>query len=735
MDHSETEADMVHQKVQAILRGLDGQHPALQSDHGMLRWTLHKSLERNPSSASIMVGALIKELEGAETRNNLHYIIPLLHTLMYTIIKAAYISDELYERVYIFCKKILTLPKPYCTIGLDCAQRLKTERKVPGFSYQKLVISEQNLRWDAAQHQDKVLLFLDPDLVSEAVCNTLLRETQGVQMSKMPISCMTYVITNSLQAALGTDCDIALVQRVLQDQTAEEVELWFQEVLSVLEQSQHRSEISRRKHSESLLEIYKKIVGSSKADIQTSRLQRIPLPSPDISVHLWTDQDQLWKELVLFIKETQNTEPEPDSFRIPELHQDMTGGEQNRISVWSNDSGIERDLPGMEEKEQNKLQRKPCIKKKGPDMDSALVIQNLTKAPRESREGTLQRLSGTSKETPVAPEKQPTARIVILGDDRALGRLAKAYYSFRKREARRPNRTVKANLQFYCIPVREDQTDHSSDKEDAHIVSEMCEVSMYLGRVDPWYASNINTLSDMIPKLAVMPPCPTRDATSDPFIVDVMSYYLRFGLQPVFFQIYCVKIHFRDVSLEPVEDVFLTELRVDIQECTLAKLNTLNRKKTVMDVRGAGIQVHYKKALASNREKEGSLVLRTSGAIIKTIPNKDAEDLVCLNVYIDELTKSTGRSPSGKMNVLRASSIQMRSLELRTWSLQLDKDARRTYNNVSSLEVTPCQEPGYSLQKMRTPRGHLDGKEDSGLSRYMTKSLLLPINTFAGIIQ
>lgn len=33
---------------------------------------------------------------------------------------------------------------------------------------------------------------------------------------------------------------------------------------------------------------------------------------------------------------------------------------------------------------------------------------------------------------------------------------------------------------------------------------ELCEVAGYLGRVDPWYESNINTLCHMIPKLATM---------------------------------------------------------------------------------------------------------------------------------------------------------------------------------------------------------------------------------------
>ncbi|XP_069606750.1 phosphoinositide 3-kinase regulatory subunit 6 isoform X3 [Ranitomeya imitator] len=702
MDLSATEADMVYQKVQAILRGLDIQHPAQRSDPGMLRWTLHKSLDRNPNSGNIMVGVIIKELEKAELEDNLHYIIPLLHTLMYAITKAAYISDELYERVYVFCKKILTLPKPYCTIGLDYAERLKTEKKVPGFSYQKMVVLEQNLKRDANHHQDKVLLFLDPALVSEAVCNTLLRETQASQMSHSPISCMTYVIINCIQAAHGKDCDIALLQQVLKDKSADEVELWFQEVLSVVERGEQESVGTRQRHNERLQELYKKII-SSQEESATSKLQRIPLPSPKFSVHLWTDDDQLWKELMLFMRETLTTDGETEYVKEPELSLDPEGNEQHRISVWSNDSGIERDLPGAEEKELAKLYRKPCIKKKGADVDSAVLLQSLTKAPKGSRAATLQRLSGQSTEIPNGPDRLPTARVVILGDDRALGRLAKAYYSFRKREARRPHRTLKANLQFYCIPIQGERTDTSDEmvKEEMAAMSDMCELSTYLGQVDPWYDKNINTLYDRITKLALM-------------------------------------IHFRDLSLEPVEDVFLSELRIDLQDCSFTKMNTITRKKTVVDSRGAGIQVHYQKALASNREKEGSLVLKTSGAIIKTIPSNEMDDLVCLNVYVDEIGKSSlssGRSALYKPNGLKASNIQMRSLDLRTLSLQLDKDSRRVYNNVSSFEVFPCQEPGYSLQKIRASRVHGEGKEDCGLSRYMTKSLLLPINTFAGIIQ
>ncbi|OCT60799.1 hypothetical protein XELAEV_18046821mg [Xenopus laevis] len=632
------------------------------------------------SQWSVIVGILIKELEKAESTDNLHYIIPLLHTLMYAITKAAYISDELYERVYVFCKKILTLPKPYCTIGLAYANRLQTEKKVPGFSYQKLVTMEQNLKQDALQHQDKVLLFLDPIIISEAVCNTLLCETQATQISQTPVNCMSYVITNSIQAALGKDCNIRLLQQVLK------------KVLSAVEHSARENGIGRQKHCQKLQEIYGKMVGSSEEEVPVSKLQVIPFPSPDIRVHLWTDEDQLcnyWLGITVLTKETQNTDGEFNSFQIPELAVDEENTKQNRISVWSNDSGIERDMPRAEEKESAKLQRKPCIKKKGPDLDSAALLHNLTKAPKGSRIGTLQRLSGQSTEVPAEPEKLPTARIIILGDDRVLGKLAKAYYSYRKREARRPHRTLKANLQFYCIPVRSEMTDSSSDKastfEDPPTLNKACEISTYLGRVDPWYEGNINTLCDMIPKLSVMSPCPTSDSTSDPFILDVTSYYLRFGIQPVYFQIYRVKIFFRDTSLEPGEDVFLTELKVELQDCPSSKVRILPKKKTGTDARG-GIQIHYKKALASNREKKGSLLVRTSGAVIKTIPHNEAKDLVCLNVYTDEVKRSpqySTRHVRGNISVLRACSVQMRSLEIRTLTLQLDKDSRRVYTNIA----------------------------------------------------
>nr|XP_033815905.1 phosphoinositide 3-kinase regulatory subunit 6 isoform X2 [Geotrypetes seraphini] len=736
--HVEVEQDILR-SVQAILRELDGHHPGLQCDQGMRRWTLHKKIDRNPISCDILIKILIKELEKAERGDNKHYIIPLLHILMHTIIKAPYISDSLYERVYDFCKKLLTLPKPYCIVGLDCAMKIKNERAVPGLSYQRMVISEQNLRSKVYPHQERVFVFLDPDLISESVCNALLYEAHAAQGQQTPTACMSYVISHSMQAALGSQCDVQRLQKTLEDKPTDVLESCFQEVVAAVELTREEASADRKRFVERLGKIYEKIVApSAPGAASLKRPQSIPLPSPNISFYLWTDDDLIRKELFLYTRPASQSSEDLDGFN-----------DQSRISVVSADSGIEGDLPPSTEeisctssnKESSRLQRRHCMKKKIPVLSSAALAPDTCEASTAKNSGTLHRKSGLIIENTLRPKKMYTARIVVLGDDRVLGRLAKAYYSLRKSEARRPLLTVKANLQFYYIPVLDLQQHSSATNEHTTLYRmECCEVSMYLGKVDPWYESNISTLCHMIPKLATMPSSPSKQLASDPFITDVTSYYVRMGMQPVCFQIYKVKIHFSDVSQDSVEDVFLTELRADIQDHMLPKESMLTRKKMNVESPGTDILINYKKTSLSSREKEVNTLLHSSRLMMKAIPTAETEDLVCLNVSITEVIKTTnlsGRSFCTNTSTIRTSTIEIKikSMAHRTFTVCLDKDSRRVYNSVVRMEVSPCLEPDYCMQKMKVMQLSPDVHEDVGLTKYMSKSLLLPINTFAGIVQ
>ncbi|KAJ7412977.1 Phosphoinositide 3-kinase regulatory subunit 6 [Willisornis vidua] len=723
MESTEVESDILR-RVRTLLRELDGHHPACQCDRGMLRWTLHKKIDQNPSNSSVVVRILVKELERAERGDFRHYIIPLLHTLMYTLIKAPCISDELCDRVYDFCKKLLTLPKPFCTIGLDYATRLKMERTAP-------------------------------ELLSEAICNALVTDTEAAQASQSPRACMCYVISHAMQAALGEGCDLGGLKGRLQDMPTSEVERWFRQVVVAVESAGGEGITDRGQRTARLQEIHRALLSSSPAgNAPLQGLQDTPLPNPNISFHLWTEDDQLWKELVLFIRPlSQSCEPDClsqdlDNFEIQDIISDCDCCEQTRFSVLSTDSGIERDLPTAAEEplgpcsadtEHSRLHRKGGIKKKPSPLESMALLQAGCHSPGGKPAVKLQRRSGIPPDAAAPLQRLHTARIVLLGDDRILGRLAQAYHSLRKRETRRVFLTPRLNLQFYYIPVMAGQPntlaveDHTAPGHE-----ELCEVAGYLGRADPWYESNINTLCHVIPKLATMPPSPSKHLVTDLFITDVIAYYVRMGIQPVCFQVYAVKIFFNDPAQEPAEDVFLTELCTQGQDSTSHRELSMTKKKTTLDGPGIDLTVEYKKVVVSNREKELDVSVRSTGLVMKAIPSEEAEDLACLNVTITEIIRInhlSGRSFSAVANRLKTRNIKIRSTEQRPFTVCLDKDSRRTYRNVISLEVSPCPEPSYCLQKTRTMKFNLHQTEDVGLVKYMPKSLLLPINTFAGVMQ
>lgn len=108
------------------------------------------------------------------------------------------------------------MPAPYSTVALDCAIRLKTETAVPGTLYQRTVIAEQNLISELYPYQERVFLFVDPELVSASVCSALLLEIQAAQEQQTPEACMRHVVSHALQAALGEACHTGALNRKLQ---------------------------------------------------------------------------------------------------------------------------------------------------------------------------------------------------------------------------------------------------------------------------------------------------------------------------------------------------------------------------------------------------------------------------------------------------------------------------------------------------------------------------------------
>ncbi|KAF3813562.1 hypothetical protein GH733_018715 [Mirounga leonina] len=740
----------LQRSVQAVLRELSTQAPALQNNQGMWRWSLHKKVERDPGKSPVLVRILLRELEKAESEDLRHVIIPLLHTLLYVLTKATGIREELYRRTYNFCTKLLTLPAPYCTVALDCAIRLKTETAVPGTLYQRLVIAEQNLTSELYPYQERVFLFVDPELVSPSVCSALLLEIEAAQAQQTPEACMRHVVSHALQAALGDACHASSLQRKLKASPRHALERYFHAVVAAVEQMAGEPNPSREVHLERLEEIYCSLLGpaaAARGSCCGDRLQdpqpSIPLPSPHITFHLWTDEEQLWKELVLFLRPRSQLRLSADLEAL-DLQGLWPDRELARASILSTDSGIERDLPagadelpvpGSPEMERAGLQRKGGIRKRvwPPDI--------LMPACWDGPQGLHRRTGMPSGDGELLPgvSRIHTARVLVLGDDRMLGRLAQAYHSLRKRETQKFCLTPRLSLQLYYIPVLAPEEPPSCRH------SELRELATFLGRADPWYQNTVNTLCPAIHKLAEMPPSLDTSRTVDPFILDVITYYVRMGTQPIYFQIYTVKI-FRDLSQDPAEDIFLTELKVKIQDSKSPKDGFSPRRKGVAEGPGAELSICYQKALLSHRAQEVSSSLRATGLVLKALPASDTEgsgpthappsaapviDLRCLNVSVMEVVKSSnlaGRSFSTVTNTFRTATIQIQSQDQRLLTLLLDKDSRRTYRDVVRFEVAPCPEPCSGTHKSKAPWLGSPRPEVEG-TKAKPKPLLMPINT------
>ncbi|KAF6096130.1 phosphoinositide-3-kinase regulatory subunit 6 [Phyllostomus discolor] len=669
MEASAVELDL-QRSVQAVLRQLRAQAPDLQSSQGMWRWSLHKKVDRDPGKSPALVRILLRELEKAESEDTRQVVIPLLHTLMYVLTKATGIPEELYQRTYTLCMRLLTLPSPYCTIALDCAIRLKTETAAPGTLYQRLVIAEQNLRSELYPYQERVLLFVDPELVSPSVCSALLLEIEAAQIQQTPEACMRHVVSHTLQAALGEACRTEALQRKLKASPRRALERYFHAVVAAVEQMASEPSSSRVGHLERLEEIYCSLLGPTAAARGRCGACSFLQVTPSKTGHRTSPCPARTSPCTCGLMRS-------SSGLLP----DRTLA---RESVLSTDSGIERDFPlgaeeppttGSPEMEHAGLQRKGGIKKRvwPPDIlmpgswDGPPGLHRRTGRP--SGDGEL--LPGVSR--------LHTARVLVLGDDRMLGRLARAYHSLRKRETQMFCLTPRLSLQLYYIPVLTPETLASSRH------SELGELAAFLGRADPWYESTINTLCPAIHKLAEMPPSLDTSRNVDPFILDVITYYVRMGTQPIYFQIYMVKIFFSDLSQDSAEDIFLTELKVKIQESKFPKDVSSPRRRGAVESPGAELSLGYQKALLSHRTREVTISLRATGLVLKALPARDTDDHTCLNVSVTEVVKSSnlaGRSFSTVTNTFRAANIQIQSQDQRLMTLVLDKDNRRTFRDV-----------------------------------------------------
>uniref|UniRef100_A0A3B1K0L7 Phosphoinositide-3-kinase, regulatory subunit 6b n=1 Tax=Astyanax mexicanus TaxID=7994 RepID=A0A3B1K0L7_ASTMX len=726
----------LYRQLHAILRELDTDTQAGSScNKGMLRWTLHKKVENNPSTSVSLLKVLVKELEKADRFDCKVRMIPLLHTLAYTVIQSAYVPEDLIQRIYVCLKQLVTLPEPYCTIGLNYAKLMKLELNIPGALFQRRVIAEHSLKNEHYPLQERVFVFVDPAVFPQALLNAVRADVKCGASDWDTTSHQRRVLLHTLQAGLGRHCHGRQLAEALKE--CGNIEKYFHDVVTTVEERIEDGGSDSDQYSTRLQQLYHDIFSSvGKDQSSPSSLVGSPLPSPEISFHVWTKDDEIWNELVNFALMV-NPEEQSSTF----LDEDDTAKRASCISTMSVDSGIEGDLPlselaslmveppaeseVLEQKRMSQFYRRACVRWPRAGNRMTLMMEAIKEIG-----GTAGGGSSLPKE-----EKTFTARIVVMGDDSTLGRLGRAYYNIRKREARHLFLTKRVNLEIYYIPVSSQSVTTSPVQEIVPGLVDMLTIAACLGKADPWYDCNISSLGGMILKFAEMHSSVGGSSEQNSFLQDIISYYTRTAQQPISIPIFLVKMTFSNADSKAVEEVFVCQLDIDFPGFRPFRATfkdtikgSVRYRKHTQEVSGVNVSVIYRKASISNREVDRGMSLPTCGVSICRTPSCGTKNLDSLNV--DFRDSNPTRSC---MSTIRVTRISVRTLENKMFTVCLDKDSQKTFKNVKSIEVFPCTDPGYCLQ--RTKSRHSAEDEDSGLSRFLNRTFSLPINTFSGALQ
>ncbi|XP_070703515.1 phosphoinositide 3-kinase regulatory subunit 6 [Pempheris klunzingeri] len=651
----------LYNMAQALLKEMNSQSA---SQKGMLRWSLQRKLESDPSCSVSLIQVLIKELEKKLKRvvkihktQSLVRVIAMLHTLCYVVIQS-------------------------------------------GSLYQRRVVAEQSLKNEHFTLKEKVFVLADPAVFSAPLEATVRAQLEASNLLRNTPTMERNVVLHVLQAGLGTTCQSSRLTLALGALGDHMVEKYFQEVVLAVEESIKHGTGGRANYLNKLQHVYRDVLTASEEDITRGDHDApvcTALPCPDINFLLWREEEDLWKLLSNFALRCcpNSIVDEEEKYKAD--------------SVWSKGSEVETDL-----KESN------CDEAEQPPVGNPVTAFSRRNAFKKMKPADKLRLMREKIEafpgsSPVLKEESRlhTARVVVMGDDRVLGRLSRAYRSIRERESKLLILTKKLNLQFYYIPV----TDEVLSSPDSRSLGEdRLYLASLLGRVDPWYNNNINSL-----RAAVSKPVGMQSNLSEPsedtlFLLDTLCYYLRCGTQPVNLPLYSVKMTRSSCDVcSVVEEVFVSHLEADIPQFRHLKDNfskepPARRKKATVEGFGAVISVSYTKSSLSKREVVKGDALMTCGVAITSETAAVTSGKDFLTVRFDSMNP-------GYNTEIQTQNISIRTVEDRTLSVCLDKDPRRTYTDVQRLDISPCLDPGCSVRS----------------SKYLDRVLSLPVNTFTGV--
>ncbi|KAF5889503.1 phosphoinositide 3-kinase regulatory subunit 6-like isoform X1, partial [Clarias magur] len=221
----------------------------------------------------------------------------------------------------------------------------------------------------------------DPAVISESLCSVLKDDLEAEGQTETQFSYMRHVIQRLLQATLGEEnCHGPTLTRALE----QDVESYFNEVLECVDQNE-QNDLTQR-----LQQLYTQLLLSTGNG----------------------------RELAKFLRNSSTESFSMEDFDMSEFSPYMDS-DMPRHSILSTDSGIERDMAQGSDSETKptwRLLRRGGMKVKPSVTDSVAFLQDAL----------------ISESAFLKQQQRPrniTANIVVMGDDRVLGRLARAYYT------------------------------------------------------------------------------------------------------------------------------------------------------------------------------------------------------------------------------------------------------------------------------------------------------------------
>ncbi|KAM3598035.1 uncharacterized protein V6R79_012591 [Siganus canaliculatus] len=680
---------------------------------GMFGWSLPGQVD--PSSSSSLIQVLVEELEKklsrvkevGKTRCYVH-VVPVLHTLYYVIIQSgAMIPSCLYRSLYQSLMKLLILPEPYSAVALKTLRSIKMEMITPGCLYQRMVSAEQKLNNEFFPLQEKVFVLADPAVFSGPLEATIRASLETCSVPRNAGTLEENVVLGVLQRGLGASCQSSRLAPTLRALENQRVRKYFQEVSLAVELGVKQGSGGHSKYLNKLRELQSRILAEEVQEDETEAdrgsVGDTTWPPPDISFHLWKDEEKLRYLLTSFaLSCCSNSSVDDEALdKRDSAQSEGDGTKRDEAETPPPPPPPGRHLPLSRQKafKNVKLEEKRRLKEK------------TDAAPRSC--GAIREARG-----------RHVAKVVVMGDDRVLGRLARAYRSIREKDQKRLYLTKKLNLQFFYVPVEAPSSPSVRSAEAPRDDEGQRYLASMLGKVDVWYDSNINSLQTGISKLVAMQRSGSSKAPlGSAVLLDTLCYYLRCATQPLNLPLYSVKMTRSgpDVS-SVVEEVFVSHLEAEIPEFRQVKEMFLkeqksSKKKTTVDPLGAFISVSYTKVSPSKREAVKGESVMTCGVVMTSDPAAVTSGEDSLSVRFDSVNPGNNAS-------IRTQSISLRTMEHRTLSVRLDKDDRRTYTDVQRLDVSLCLDPGSSIRT----------RFSSSSERQPTfKVLSLPINTFTGV--